>query len=284
MAQMQAEMDKEVDEEDEAGQNSLPPSPSASGSRTTSNGSNPSPRSRAVVPEGAMPSRNGVLSQHAAEFWFPECRNCPCCKGFKHGCACRSPVQDTCADPNCVDPEHAAAVRARPPSQPSTPSGELGPKSFSDPTQGRHLPPPRGAPSDEASVPCRFFNSPNGCRFGATCRHAHSGPGGGGDGGGGGAPYMQHQHHAPRGVPRAYSDGPMYPPNPGNPMMGQRGGGGWAPHMGGPSMGGPMGMGGMGGGGMHHGSAPQGGSREPCTFFQQGSCRYGATCRFAHGP
>eukprot|EP00804_Cyclotella_cryptica_P020751 CCRYP_016591-RA/>CCRYP_016591-RA protein AED:0.31 eAED:0.31 QI:0/-1/0/1/-1/1/1/0/131 len=25
---------------------------------------------------------------HAAEFWFPECRECACCRGFKHGCLC----------------------------------------------------------------------------------------------------------------------------------------------------------------------------------------------------
>jgi hypothetical protein len=30
----------------------------------------------------------GQLSAHAAEFWFPESRNCNCCKGFKHGCSC----------------------------------------------------------------------------------------------------------------------------------------------------------------------------------------------------
>ena len=30
------------------------------------------------------------LPPHAEEFWFPECRDCPCCNGFKHGCQCCS--------------------------------------------------------------------------------------------------------------------------------------------------------------------------------------------------
>lgn len=30
----------------------------------------------------------GKLTKAAAEFWFPECRNCECCTGYKHGCKC----------------------------------------------------------------------------------------------------------------------------------------------------------------------------------------------------
>ena len=37
--------------------------------------------SGSYLPVGATPKQNGVLSPVAAEFWFPECRNCPCCKG-----------------------------------------------------------------------------------------------------------------------------------------------------------------------------------------------------------
>lgn len=37
---------------------------------------------------------NGVLTSHAAQFWFPESRDCTCCQGFKHGCqCCRSGVR-----------------------------------------------------------------------------------------------------------------------------------------------------------------------------------------------
>ena len=65
---------------------------------------------RSFVPSGAMPSQGGVLSPHAAEFWFPECRNCPCCNGYKHGCKCVKKGVDTCTDPSCVDQEHTAQV------------------------------------------------------------------------------------------------------------------------------------------------------------------------------
>lgn len=290
MADMQAEFDKDDDAQESS---SAPASPNAAASRVP-------PRSRAVIPEGAMPSRNGVLSQHAAEFWFPECRNCPCCKGFKHGCACRSPIQDTCSDLNCVDPEHATAVRARVPSQPPTPSG--GPASGAPlqhpsphgPDSGRggnsspqgHYSPsngPRGAPGpgagDESSVPCKFFNSSMGCRFGSSCRNAHSGPSGGG-----GGSYMP--QYPPRGMPSG--PGPMYPPNPmmqgRAPMSGPMGG---MPQGSGPGMGGPMNMGMRGGGGMDQGPPGRGyppqGPDQPCVFFQQGNCRFGSACRYAHG-
>ena len=46
------------------------------------------PPSNKRLPSGAVPSQNGVLSSRAAEFWFPECRDCSCCKGYKHGCDC----------------------------------------------------------------------------------------------------------------------------------------------------------------------------------------------------
>ena len=36
------------------------------------------------------------LPPHAEEFWFPECRNCTCCNGFKHGCSCASANGGVC--------------------------------------------------------------------------------------------------------------------------------------------------------------------------------------------
>eukprot|EP01035_Chromulina_nebulosa_P037910 gene37910-51193_t len=60
-----------------------------------------------VLPVGATPSQNGILSPHAAEFWFPDSRNCPCCKGYKHGCnCCSTPGSNTCRDPNCLNLEY----------------------------------------------------------------------------------------------------------------------------------------------------------------------------------
>ena len=66
----------------------------------------------AVLPAGAVPSQNGVLSVHAKEFWFPESRNCECCKGFKHGCDCCTGGVDTCTKTDCISTEHTTKVAA----------------------------------------------------------------------------------------------------------------------------------------------------------------------------
>ena len=45
--------------------------------------------SSSYIPSGAMPvAADGSLSSKANEFWFPDCRDCPCCNGYKYGCAC----------------------------------------------------------------------------------------------------------------------------------------------------------------------------------------------------
>lgn len=67
-------------------------------------------RSGKFLPVGATPGQNGILNEHAAEFWFPECRHCTCCSGFKHGCQCCKNGVNTCTDPNCVNQEYATEV------------------------------------------------------------------------------------------------------------------------------------------------------------------------------
>lgn len=55
------------------------------------------------LPTGAMPTdKFGKLSPYASEFWFPESRNCPCCKGYKHGCNCRVGPVMTCQHHECT--------------------------------------------------------------------------------------------------------------------------------------------------------------------------------------
>lgn len=76
--------------------------------------------SGAYLPPGAMPSQNGVLSKHAAEFWFPECRNCPCCNGFKHGCQCCKGGVNTCTNANCLSTEPVAGQSQAAPAGAST--------------------------------------------------------------------------------------------------------------------------------------------------------------------
>jgi hypothetical protein len=92
----------------------LADSPSPSMSRSYSAPTRQSGGSGSFVPAGAMPSQNGVLSPHAAEFWFPECRDCPCCKGHKHGCACcKEGGQTSCTHAQCVNEAHNAQVRSQ---------------------------------------------------------------------------------------------------------------------------------------------------------------------------
>jgi hypothetical protein len=87
----------------------------------------------------ALPSH---LAAHAAEFWFPECRDCSCCNGFKHGCTCAPSNYGICSVCSGVQ--------------------------TSDPN------PPVKAASTGSKSQCRFFSSPRGCKFGDSCRFSHS--------------------------------------------------------------------------------------------------------------
>jgi len=126
---------------------------------------------------GATPWANGQLSQHAADFWFPESRNCTCCAGFKHGCKCCKSGKGviSCTDPGCVDQEFSQQVNsslaARGPPTPSTTSSSSAAPAVSSPPK----PSSSSAPSVAGEV-CRFEASPGGCRFGATCRFKHNFP------------------------------------------------------------------------------------------------------------
>lgn len=81
----------------------------------------------------ALPSH---LVKHAAEFWFPECRDCTCCNGYKFGCPTCCPTNEYCL----------ACCGDQPP--PSTQAKKKAPL-------------------------CQFYKSPSGCRFGNNCRFAH---------------------------------------------------------------------------------------------------------------
>jgi len=223
----------------------------------------PKASSGAFLPPGAMPTtKTGALGTHANEFWFPECRNCPCCKGFKHGCKCRTGITLACTDPNCMTnagaavesaveekPRHksvitfkAKPVAAAPPSAPAAaaaPAPAPAPAAASAPAAA-----PRVAPASidvsgggvDPRLPCTFHASPRGCQYGAQCRFKHEGPPGVGGGGGGPSP--------------TYT-------------------GSMPPHM--------TGQSGL--------SSPAGaGSPDAiCRFFAAGNCRSGASCRFSHG-
>lgn len=102
--QMMADLEAEMEQSDLAES----PKPTHNGNTSTASRSNNKP-SGGYLPPGAVPSQNGVLSKHAAEFWFPEARNCTCCSGFKHGCGCCKGGVDTCTNPSCLSAEPVAS-------------------------------------------------------------------------------------------------------------------------------------------------------------------------------
>ena len=205
----------------------------------------------AFLPPGAMPTtKTGALGTHANEFWFPECRNCPCCKGFKHGCKCRTGMVNACQDPNCttivevveekpveVKPRHKSVVTFKPkPATGDAPVATAPVVEAASPAVARVAPAAinTGANGVDTRAPCTYYASVRGCQYGAQCRFKHEGPGGGAGGGGGPSP--------------TYMGG--MPPNMMNPdgsLMAQ--------------------------------GSPSGGI---CRFFAAGNCRSGAGCRFSH--
>lgn len=128
------------------------------------------------VPQAAVPTQNGKLSSFAGEFWFPECRNCPCCKGFKHGCdCCKSGGVTTCKDPNCIDGAFETQVNAELASRPVPATSSASAPPSSGPAHGgaKNSYPPASTGGDNL---CKFEKSPGGCRFGASCRFQHANP------------------------------------------------------------------------------------------------------------
>ena len=147
------------------------------------------------LPPGAVPRQNGVLSVHAKEFWFPECRNCACCKGFKHGCECCVGGVDTCAKGDCINAEFATQVAtdlasrvSDVPENGSTASSAAGvaPAASAGSEHGSlNVRGPVSASSGAgagtgtaagagASDLCKFFAS-GACRYGDSCRFRHAG-------------------------------------------------------------------------------------------------------------
>jgi len=85
------------------------------------------------------------LASQAAEFWFPECRDCTCCKGYKHGCSCGGLCKCSGGTPGTAPPKASSLGAAM--------------------TDQRRN-------SNEKKQPCRFYQSGS-CRFGDKCRFSH---------------------------------------------------------------------------------------------------------------
>lgn len=116
-----------------------------------------SPGKFSSMPAGSTPQQNGKLSTVAKEFWFPESRNCSCCKGFKHGCTCCVGSIISCSRGDCT---RDAVNLPTPPPQVAVSNGTTETKTSIS------------IPSNDQL--CRFESAPGGCRFGAGCRFLHA--------------------------------------------------------------------------------------------------------------
>jgi hypothetical protein len=140
------------------------------------------PESPAAAPDNrnhniALPtSLPPHLQKHAQEFWFPECRDCSCCKGFKHGCRCAPSNGGVClcATGGTPPPVVNATVS-------TAGAGHVG----GGPSQwyaGRGINNNSGSGGQgrgwiggggRGRVPCKFFFSQCGCRYGDSCTFSH---------------------------------------------------------------------------------------------------------------
>ena len=225
--------------------------------------------STAYVPAAAVPRQNGKLSQFAGEFWFPECRNCPCCKGFKHGCDCCKAGNgvDTCTDVSCIDGAFSAKVTEELASRSNTTNAPIAvvvssdsnsnvsdsryvvepPTSPTTTSKTNASPAPAHLTSSNSGNFCKFEMSPSGCRFGAACHFKH----------------MQSPNTLQQQPPSPYyrgNSGTNYPPQPPLHHLMQQ-----------------MSM-------QPNTMYPPNvsGNVQKCLYFARGNCNAGESCRFSH--
>jgi hypothetical protein len=124
-------------------------------------------------PLGGSLSRQGSASSAVSDTWYPECMNCPCCHGMKHGCECIKGGVETCANADCVDKVFAEqvtkSINERQAQDTANPNPSIRANHVFMGEMGTNSP-----RSTQATRVCIYFQ--NGyCSFGDRCRNLHSG-------------------------------------------------------------------------------------------------------------
>lgn len=118
------------------------------------------------------------IARYKAEIWYPECRDCACCQGFKYGCTCAPLNYGICMCVTGVPDDF--------------PTATMFPQDFCYQNSYCTIPPPpesqtfpierRGSKRNiytdnrqrKGNAPCRFFFSAAGCRHGDKCSFSHT--------------------------------------------------------------------------------------------------------------
>eukprot|EP00970_Alexandrium_tamarense_P003813 scaffold624_cov206-Alexandrium_tamarense.AAC.15 len=143
---------------------------------STLNSASVSSSSSAAINHISTTSLPSHQANHAAEFWFPECRDCTCCNGFKHGCGCGGLCVCSGGKKKVdVTGGHQNANAFVPAGTNTTHGGNQyggGGRGYNDRgygAGGRGS----GGGGGGGKTPCKFFQMGS-CRFGDTCRFSHS--------------------------------------------------------------------------------------------------------------
>jgi len=135
----------------------------------------------AIIDNGksSLPSN---IEKYDAEIWYPECRDCLCCRGFKHGCTCATSNNRICrcvtgvlddvsvVTMNSYDLWYQQLLPQYPTeSQCNTIESHCNPieRRSSRHNVNNHI------MHEKVDTTCRFFSSSAGCRYGSSCPFNH---------------------------------------------------------------------------------------------------------------
>lgn len=128
----------------------------------------------------------GKIPSHLAGSWFPECKDCSCCQGFKFGCNCGPTNEGVCMCITGGPPGVNGFVNGGLPGVTGLVSDDISVMTMnsyrSSQSQFQCRPARlekrrskrRIKPSVDTNRPCRFFLSETGCRKGDACPFNHT--------------------------------------------------------------------------------------------------------------